>query len=170
MDALRTVAQLELPDAWIAAGFVRNAAWDALHGRVTPLNDIDVVYFDSHETTAARDLELETRLRTRRPGMPWSVKNQARMHRRHGHRAYRNTRDAMACWPEQQTAVAARVQADGNLDCVACFGFACLVNSRVDPNPNCPCAVFEQRVADKRWSERWPLLTVSSDTSHQQTR
>ena len=29
---LERVAQLGLPDCWIAAGFVRNAVWDVLHG------------------------------------------------------------------------------------------------------------------------------------------
>ena len=46
---LRAVEELRLPDCWIGAGFVRNAVWDALHGR-TPdcglLNDVDVVFLD----------------------------------------------------------------------------------------------------------------------------
>ncbi|MBY0330468.1 MAG: hypothetical protein K2X49_07350 [Acetobacteraceae bacterium] len=31
-DALRAVAALALPEAWIGAGCIRNAAWDALSG------------------------------------------------------------------------------------------------------------------------------------------
>ncbi|CAH7108283.1 hypothetical protein VCHA54P496_10681 [Vibrio chagasii] len=52
-DPLRTkilecVAQLDLPQCYVAAGFVRNLVWDHLHGfdNPTPLNDIDVIYFD----------------------------------------------------------------------------------------------------------------------------
>ena len=32
LRALQAVARLDLPDAWIGAGFIRNAVWDALHG------------------------------------------------------------------------------------------------------------------------------------------
>ena len=48
IETLAAVRDLALPDGWIAAGFVRNRIWDHLHGYAepTPLNDIDVVYFD----------------------------------------------------------------------------------------------------------------------------
>ncbi len=32
MQALLAVRDLQLPDAWIGAGFVRDAVWDHLHG------------------------------------------------------------------------------------------------------------------------------------------
>ena len=43
---LEVVSQLDLPDCWIAAGFIRNAVWDALHGRNPrpPLGDVDVIW------------------------------------------------------------------------------------------------------------------------------
>ncbi|MEE9480708.1 MAG: nucleotidyltransferase family protein, partial [Kiloniellales bacterium] len=49
MDCLAALAALALPDAWIGAGFVRNLAWDRLHGfaAATPLADVDVLIFDS---------------------------------------------------------------------------------------------------------------------------
>ncbi|MGR3604663.1 nucleotidyltransferase family protein [Sulfitobacter sp.] len=45
---LGVVSHLELPDCWIAAGFIRNAVWDALHGRSPqmPNGDVDVICFD----------------------------------------------------------------------------------------------------------------------------
>lgn len=47
MPLLKTVAALALPDCYIAAGFVRNMVWDYLHDYdATPLNDVDVVFFD----------------------------------------------------------------------------------------------------------------------------
>ena len=41
---LRAVEAQKLPDCWIGAGFLRNAVWDALHGRPrsTLSGDIDV--------------------------------------------------------------------------------------------------------------------------------
>ncbi len=49
MLALRTARQLTLNDWCLAAGFVRNLIWDRLHGfsHSSPLNDIDVIYFNS---------------------------------------------------------------------------------------------------------------------------
>ena len=42
MACLHSVAALHLPDCYLAAGFLRNAIWDALHGKKsrTPLNDV----------------------------------------------------------------------------------------------------------------------------------
>jgi uncharacterized protein len=45
MHALHAVASLRLPDWLIAAGFVRNAIWDYLFDKKTPLNDADVIYY-----------------------------------------------------------------------------------------------------------------------------
>lgn len=44
---LLVLAGLQLPDAWLAAGFVRNLVWDRLHGypEPTPLADLDVIHF-----------------------------------------------------------------------------------------------------------------------------
>ena len=48
MRCLHALRDLNLPQGYIGAGFVRNAIWDELHNRAefTPLNDIDVVYFN----------------------------------------------------------------------------------------------------------------------------
>ena len=63
-EALRIVAALDLPDCWIAAGFVRNLVWDHLHGisPPTPLNDIDVIYFAPEGTSPRAETEIEARL------------------------------------------------------------------------------------------------------------
>ncbi len=82
LEPLRTVAALGLPDAWIGAGFLRNAVWDALHGLpfdANPPGDVDVVWFDPARATPAEDAALEARLRATHPAVPWSVRNQARM-------------------------------------------------------------------------------------------
>ncbi|ELI1836849.1 nucleotidyltransferase family protein, partial [Vibrio alginolyticus] len=51
VKALECVSKLGLPQCYIAAGFVRNLVWDALHGFdvATPLNDADVIYFAPDE-------------------------------------------------------------------------------------------------------------------------
>lgn len=55
MQALRIAASYNLPDWWLAAGFVRNLVWDQLHGyaQPTPLNDLDLIYFCTADTSTS---------------------------------------------------------------------------------------------------------------------
>src|SRR5262245_16091518 len=82
MEQLRAARTLGLPGWCIAAGFVRNRVWDHLHGISPPRPpaDIDVLYFDPADTAKETELALEARLGTLLPGLPWQVRNQARMH------------------------------------------------------------------------------------------
>ena len=89
MQALETAASLQLDDWCLAAGFVRNLVWDRLHGRhqTTPLNDVDLIYYEPESASKERDSAIEEALR-RDSHLPWSVKNQARMHLRNGDQPY----------------------------------------------------------------------------------
>ena len=49
MESLRAVEKLRLEDTWISAGLIRNKVWDTLNNVTTPINDIDVIYFDSSD-------------------------------------------------------------------------------------------------------------------------
>lgn len=160
---LLVLAGLQLPDAWLAAGFVRNLVWDRLHGyrEPTPLADLDVIYFDPVDCRPERDRGIEASLAARAPGWPWSVKNQARMHLRNDDRPYRDSLDAMAHWPEVETALAARLGAAGRLEVVSPFAQDGLFALHLTPNPLRPRpAAFRQRLATKGWLERWPRLQV----------
>ncbi len=159
---LRAVATLGLPDAWIAAGVVRNAVWDSLHGykHATPLNDVDVIWFDPDNATPERDRALEAALSDRLPVVCWSVKNQARMHSRNGHRPYRNCLDAMRYWPETATAVAARLGDNGAFQCQAAFGYDDLFGLVLRPTR--PDAPFAARVRSKGWLATWPRLRIEA--------
>src|SRR5262245_735899 len=88
---LAALRSLRLPDCWIAAGFVRNRVWDHLCGIVParPVADVDVVYFDTGDPEGAREVAHESALRALSPRTPWQVRNQARMHLRHGDAPYR---------------------------------------------------------------------------------
>lgn len=65
IQILQAARQMDLPDWCIAAGFVRNLAWDFFNGYqvASPLQDIDLVYFDKKELSPDRDGELEVQLR-----------------------------------------------------------------------------------------------------------
>lgn len=154
-----------MPDAWVAAGFVRNCVWDALHGyeRATPLNDIDVVFFDSHDVSRERDAYLESRLHQAAPGCRFSVKNQARMHLRNHHAPYASSDDALQRWPETCTAVG--VAAVGSQVAVlAPFGLDDLFSLRVRATSDDPAMrdLVRRRAEEKRWQELWPLLVIDT--------
>jgi hypothetical protein len=164
MRLLRVVRELELPDCWIGAGLVRNAVWDVLHGRAVDcvaLNDVDVVYFDRANASPARDCAIEMELAARLPGVPWSVKNQARMHERNGEAPYPDTADAISRWPETATAVGARLS-NGRVELLAPHGVGDLLELIVRPTPAFKGRRDEvaRRVAAKNWRERWPKLTM----------
>ncbi|MCM0673575.1 nucleotidyltransferase family protein [Micromonospora phytophila] len=164
-----TVEQLGLPDCWIAAGFVRNAVWDHLHGYDTaaPVNDIDVVYFDTTDSAGggggrAAERTAEIRLAEWFPGLPFSVKNQARMHLRNGHDPYRSTADAVSWWPETCTAVGiANVNKPRIL---APYGLSDLLRLVVRPTSGDPetTHLVRRRTLEKQWLQRWPKLTVET--------
>lgn len=162
---LAVVASLGLPDAWIGAGFVRNAVWDALYGRaidIASLNDVDVVFLDRADVSEERDAALERKLGHLLPRPNWQVRNQARMHVRNGDAPYRDTADAIACWPETATAVAARL-VQGRVEIIAPHGVSDLLNLTVRPTPafRDKLEIYRQRLADKDWSIRWPGLAFA---------
>src|SRR5690349_6783164 len=82
MDVLHTAKSLKLPDWWICAGFVRSKIWDTLHNYEvrTATPDVDVIYFDPFQKDEAYEQSLEMKLINIDATIPWSVKNQARMH------------------------------------------------------------------------------------------
>jgi hypothetical protein len=159
--ALEAMASLELPDAWLAAGFVRNAWWDRLFGVDSGAADLDVVYFDPEDSTPRRDRDLEARLAASLPGQDWSVKNQARMHARNGHSPYTSSADALRYWPETATCVGVRLGPDGEPELLAPYGIEDLLGGVVRPSPRADPAVFRERLEKKAWATRWPGLRVS---------
>jgi hypothetical protein len=165
MRILHLVSELELPDGWVAAGFVRSRVWDHLHGRSrSPLpQDIDVIWFDAGQATAARDASLEQVLRIRENALDWSVKNQARMHERNADQPYRSAAHAMAYWPETATAVGVRLDRKGAIEVAAPFGLEDLFGLVVRPTPRFQTVkhgVYLDRVRAKQWRATWPRLTI----------
>lgn len=160
---LGVVAALELPDCWIGAGFIRNAVWDHLHGRLPspPDSDVDVIWFDSERTDPALDRVYEARLAAIEPSVVWSVKNQARMHVRNADPPYSSAVDAMRHWPETATAVAARRLGDALCEVAAPLGLDDLFNLMLRPTANfveMKRSIYDERLRSKKWVERWPLL------------
>lgn len=189
MSCLHALQQLALPQSYLGAGFLRNAIWDFLHNKSTPtpLNDVDVIYFDANNTQPGKDTFYEMQLNEVLPQVKWQVKNQTRMHVLHGHAPYKSCEDAISYWIEKETCVAialssadsvalspsASASAGGNIsasssfetvgpfEILAPFGLQGNFAGTISINPKNPRPdVFNERIQNKRWCEIWPTLTV----------
>lgn len=162
LEALEHVYQLGLSDAYLAAGFVRNMIWDSLHGyqNPTPLNDLDVIYFDPDECEPNKYQEYEAQLRAAMPRLNWQVRNQAKMHTRNGDREYLSSLDAMGFWPEKETAVGIRQIGTNQYLCHSAFEIESLFQGCITHNPKRDRAIFDSRITAKAWLTHWPKLRV----------
>ena len=165
MEVMKQVSTLRLPDTWVAAGFVRNAVWDHLHGFTseTSLNDVDVIYFDRKVVDRHRDEEAEEQLSNSFPGVVFSVKNQARMHIRNRDEPYRSATDAMTHWPETCTAIGVAREGDEILY-EAPFGLSDLFSLTVRPTSSNASmkSLVKKRSIEKGWMEIWPNLILET--------
>lgn len=162
MEQLRAARELALPDWCIAAGFVRNRVWDHLHGISPPRPpaDIDVLYYDAADLSKEREGDYEKRLDGLLPGLPWQVRNQARMHLWKGLPQHKDTADSMTYWLETVTAVGVRLENDNSLTVIAPLGVDDLVNLRCRPTQFgwTRRDEYEARIASKRWRDLWPKV------------
>ena len=167
IDVLGVVRRFGPTNAWVGAGFVRNKVWDALHGYLRPslLNDVDVIYFDVENQTTAQEHTFEAALIDVMPLVPWSVRNQARMHEKFGNPHATSTLDSMRHWPEGVTAIAVRLGARDQVRFVSCYGVGDLLGLKVRPAPGFPLGVYRARVAQKNWVSIWPKLTLHDLTA-----
>lgn len=167
MAVLETAERLNLPDWWICAGFVRAKIWDELHGfnERTRLRDIDVVYFNPEAVDEAEEQRYEEKLRQLMPDLPWSVKNEARMHHINSLPPYASSIDAISKFPETATALAVKLDERGQLVLAAPCGLNDVLNLIVKPTPHFIenkelKAVYEKRLKTKNWLVKWPKLTI----------
>lgn len=165
IQILKAVATLSLPDCWVAAGFVRNLVWDHLHNKKTDLNDVDVIYYCQSDTQSQLADNATRQLQELLPKVNWEVKNQALMHKKRQHNQYLSSEDAMTFWPEQETAIAVKMDANGCFSTIAPFGLTSLFEQRITFNPKGDKYVFLRRIEQKCWLTTWPNLLV--ETSHQ---
>ncbi|WP_242618773.1 nucleotidyltransferase family protein [Alteromonas sp. KUL49] len=163
VGCLHALRDCQLPQGYIGAGFVRNAIWDHTHNKteLTPLNDVDVVYFDKNDVSIDTENRVQSYLTERLPKVRWQVKNQARMHQKHGHSPYISTEHAISHWIERETCVAVRLTSTGACDVIAPFGLACNFANTITLNsPAKLSPIFIERIVNKGWQTRWPNLQV----------
>lgn len=164
MSILKTVEKLNVNDAWVAAGLIRNKVWDVLHNIHTPINDIDVIYFDSTDISWKAEKVLEKNLEMLLPNQPWSVKNQARMHLKNGFAPYNSSFDGVAHFTEIPTAIAVKM-CKHELEIMAPYGLEDLFEKIVKPTPyyqkNSKLhSIYVERMQEKKWGEIWGDLFI----------
>ncbi|WP_078060004.1 nucleotidyltransferase family protein [Gracilibacillus timonensis] len=164
MSILEAVEKLQLPDCWVAAGFIRNKVWDTLHHCQTNINDIDVIYFEQTDLSRSTEKKLEAALESQMPNQPWSVKNQARMHAKNNQAPYRSSFDSVSHFPETATAVAAQLFHQ-KIKIMAPYGLEDLFQGIVKPTPNDEKdtkrhSVYKERMQNKEWDDIWKGLII----------
>ncbi|KAB2334128.1 MULTISPECIES: nucleotidyltransferase family protein [Bacillaceae] len=167
MNLLKAVQSLQLPDWWICAGFVRSKIWDTLHTyqERTPLPDIDVIYYNPSNIDESEEKELERKLNQLVAGIPWSVKNQARMHVLNDMPPYTSSTDGISKFPETVTALGVKLDEKDNLVLTAPWGIEDVLNLKVRPTPYYlegeeRVAIYNNRMSKKKWNSIWEKVEV----------
>jgi uncharacterized protein len=168
MDIIRTAKTLELPDWWVCAGFVRSKFWDTLQGFTsrTEIPDVDVIYFNPDSVDESEEKQYEAKLRSILPNVPWSVKNEARMHLVNDIPPYSSAVDAIAKFPETVTSLGVKMDDTDELVLVAPHGIEDLINFHVRPTPYFEetierAQIYETRLIKKNWGAKWDKVTVT---------
>lgn len=167
MNILKTAKTLQLPDWWVCAGFIRSKIWDTLHGFVekTSLEDIDVIFFNSANLDEAEEKKYEEILKDLMPDIPWSVKNEARMHQKNNIQPYESCIDAISKFPETATALGVKLTENDELILTAPCGIEDVINGIIRPSPkfldcNGSMEIFESRLRKKNWKQKWNMLQI----------
>jgi hypothetical protein len=168
MKVLEAVKLLNLPDWWVCAGFVRSKIWDTLHGFTdrTPLGDIDVVYFDPDDIEESTEKRYERKLNALIPGLPWSVKNEARMHLVNGFEPYTSSVDAISKFPETVTALGVKLNEKIEVVLTAPCGIEDVLNMEVKPtelftHSEKQRSNYKTRVQKKNWPGTWYKVSIA---------
>ncbi|GKU81923.1 nucleotidyltransferase family protein [Niallia sp. NCCP-28] len=167
MSVLAAVKTLDLPDCWVCAGFVRSKIWDVLHNFTdrTPLSDIDVIYFDENNLNKKREKDLEAQLNQVYPNLPWSVKNEARMHIVSKMPPYLSSVDAISKFPETATALGVQLDACDNVVLAAPCGIKDVITLTVKPTSyfmedKTRASIYQKRMETKKWKEIWEGVQI----------
>ncbi|AXQ79304.1 nucleotidyltransferase family protein [Streptococcus chenjunshii] len=167
MTILEIIADLDLQDAWLCAGTLRNYIWQSLSDDAFSLGqtDVDVVFYDekmSYEET----IEKERHLQELYPAYNWELKNQVYMHYHSPHTgAYTSATDAIAKFPERCTAIGARLDRDKQLCLFLPYGEEDLLTFKIRPTPHFAqnadrLRLYKERLLKKDWQNKWPQLEI----------
>ncbi|MBD2494818.1 nucleotidyltransferase family protein [Nostoc sp. FACHB-280] len=134
---LPAIAQVNLPNWWLAGGAVRNSVWRSMFGENCALviNDFDIGFFDA-DGDRSQELAAKTSLTEKFPNYKFDVKNQASFARwRPGRRTYTSTEDGIQDWLHTATAVGVRLNNQGEWEFLTPYGLDDLFSGIIRPTP-----------------------------------
>ena len=145
MGLLRHASTLKLEHWAIAAGAVRSAVWDSLHGfqRKTPPSDIDFIFFDPVRTCPEYEKEVEAKLFGAEPAVAWEAVNQATIHSYNEEAPYPSLEYAMTRWAETATAIGVYLDSGGRLKYYAPHGLGDLMAMIFRPHLVTPKSIIK---------------------------
>lgn len=169
MDVLRTVRDLDLPDAMVFSGAIYQRVLNHQTGRPLDygIKDYDVGYFDAADTSyEAEDEVIRRAAAAFEPPLRdmIEVRNQARVHLwfegKFGepYAPLGDSAEALTRFVSPLFAVAVRLEADDSLTVTAPFGLEDLFALRLRPNPYRPTNGFARTAASA--TARWPEIEV----------
>lgn len=171
MKVLACVRDERVRDAWVGAGVIRDLVWGELYGsgfRPAEVHDVDVPFFDPADLSSDYDERVTSRLKKRRPDVPWQARNQAAVHTWYANRfggdppaPLTSIEDAISTWPETATAVAVRLGDDDAIETCAPFGVTDLMRGVWRRNPR--RVSLDESLARLRRHDpghRWPRVRV----------
>ncbi|RUT06762.1 nucleotidyltransferase [Dulcicalothrix desertica PCC 7102] len=136
-EVLPAIAELQLPNWWLAGGAVRNTVWRFLFGDDCKLviKDFDIAFFDD-KGERSQELGAKEALANQFPNYIFDVKNQASFARwRNGRQTFESTEDGISKWLHTATAVGVRVDSEGEWEFFTPYGLDDLFNGVIRPTP-----------------------------------
>ena len=144
MEVLGCLRSIALPDGWLVSGAIYNTVWNVLTGRppLTGIKDIDIFYWDDSDLSyEAEDAVIKRgEVAFAQLPLPVQIRNQARVHlwyESHFGQPYpplASSREAIDRFASTTHAVAARLDATGEIEIYAPYGLNDLFSFRIAPN------------------------------------
>lgn len=164
---IRTIKLINTENLMLTGGSLRNVVWNYQHYFIEEyeLEDCDIIFYNSTNLSKDYEKSIKNRLEYLNPDIKWSVKNQARMHIRNGHKPYNGIYNAISAFPETCSSVAI----DKNWNIISPYGLEDLLNLIVTPTPFCienEIEVYDRRIRQKNWLDKWADLKIKRNTAH----
>jgi hypothetical protein len=169
---LDRLAELDLPDAWVAGGCLFQSAWNVLSGQppTRSIKDYDIFYFDPLDCSRESEEEANRRAADLFSGLGCrlDVRNQARVHLWYaqefgvdGYPRLGKTTDGIDNFLAVCCMVGARQSASGSIDLYAPLGVDDVLARVMRPNPRFPRLPRNAYLGKaRRWQALWPDLRV----------
>ncbi len=166
MQILKALKAIE-PQAYIAAGIIRNTVWAHLHDQEYSLEntEVDVIFYDAFDDCHAENLQIE--MSKSFPNMQWDITNQALVHTWYKTDSDENIapltsiEHALSLWPETATSVVVRLDAMNEIEYIAPFGLSDLFELKLRWNKNLVSHdVFLHRLKTKNFLGKWSKLKL----------